>query len=216
MFSKNKVEKVLERYVEPALSWFMKSVILLASMSLFLSGNKIGFLTCIFAFAISIIPSVVEASFRVNLPKVLDFFVTLFLVLYAVVVSGMFSFWNIDKLAHILFGLSVGMIAFCVLFILIYHTKQLKLDYKLFFLFVVFTSIAIGSGLEIWEWATNKMLSLNLQDSINNVMLDMISNTIGGIIIAIFGIIWLKNTPNYELKRVLNSPRLVKFVKKEI
>ncbi|MBT3583205.1 hypothetical protein HN924_00585 [Candidatus Woesearchaeota archaeon] len=220
-----KLKYLLEKDTEISVSWILKIIMLVSGIYLlFWQQEYYWAVNCFISFTLAIIPSVFAKSHKVNLPWGIDLFITITLLtnVLGYVLNFYATLWWWDIIVHGTAGMLVALLAFSIVFILNYHTTKVKIDIRMMFLFIIFFTIAMGALMEVWEWTIDLIVfgriveqSNPLLTPLNDTMKDIVVDTIGGIIVAFIGIIWIKNTPKEKLRRDLNYKYLTKFVEKE-
>lgn len=130
------------------------------------------------------------------------------------------EFWWWDIMLHTLSGIILGIIGFLLVYIL---NKEEKVDVMLspFFmaLFSFAFAVSVGALWEIFEFSVDSILGFNMQKSgLVDTMWDLIVDSIGGIVAAIYGYLYGKNKEkgvfNKQIKIFLSENRSI-FEKKD-
>ena len=149
---------------------------------------------CLIAIIISLIPSILKRNYKVTLPWILDLMITA--TLFVHVAGGIFNFYHsiplYDKFAHFISSILIAFLAFVVIYILDEHWDGLHMDKYAMAFFVVMTTMAMGVIWEFNEWTTDLIFGTNEQWGLNDTMTDLVTDTIGGIIIAVVGVNMIK------------------------
>lgn len=122
-----------------------------------------------------------------------------------------------DTLTHFVSSIFVSFFAFTIVFILDEYWDDLHMNaYSMAFMVVIFT-MAVGVLWEFDEWLSDYFFNTNLQTGLDNTMKDLAVDTIAGIIVAIFGVGWIKKGKFKEITRdfgeeinrkIINKPEL--------
>ena len=97
-----------------------------------------------------------------------------------------------DTITHFVSAIFVSLFAFTIVFILDEYWDDLHMNaYSMAFMVVIFT-MAVGLMWEFDEWLLDSIFGTNLQAGLDNTMKDLVVDTIAGIIVAIFGVSWVK------------------------
>ena len=148
--------------------------------------------TCIGLF-ISILPSIIKKDVKFTLPWILDFLIAIVTILH--MGGRLFDYYytieNYQIITRFFISILVAFIGLSMIYILDEHWDGLKMDKSaMAFVTVIFT-MAVGVFLEFVKWLnitgtyyvkTNQVLMLNLS-----------TDTVAGIIIAIIGVNLIKS-----------------------
>ncbi len=189
------------------LSWLMKlAMVGLIPVEIYRGGYLFTF-AIILALGVSLIPSIVQRSYRVTLPFELDLLVTLMIFLHTFMGEGLgfySKYWVFDNVLH-LFGSGVSaLLAFIITFSL-HYTGKLRLTYPLIGLFTVTFSMALGGMWEILEFSVDTLFNKTTQHGLTDTMSDLIYDLLGGCIAAAFGMLYVKYSKP-ETKRRMARP----------
>ncbi len=160
------------------------------------------FIQCLAAAGVLLLPSLLQHKFRIEIPNLMTIILVLFV--FAAVYLGevrsfyyRFAFW--DKLLHTFSGVMLGAASFSVLQIL-HDTEKIRLRASLIALFAFCFAMAAGAVWEIYEFAWDSTLNLNMQKyatetgelligraALMDTMTDLIVDSIGALAISIIG-----------------------------
>ncbi len=193
--------------VTAVLSWCMKLAMLgLIPVELYRGEYLFGF-AIVLVLGVSLIPSIVQRSYRITLPFELDLLVTLMTFLHAFMGEGLgfySRYWLFDNILH-LFGSGVSaLLAFIITFSL-HYTGKLRLTYPLIGLFTVTFAMAIGGMWEILEYSVDTLFGKTTQHGLADTMSDLIYDLIGGVISGTFGMLYVRYSKP-ETKRRMARP----------
>lgn len=190
-----------------ALSWLMKLLLLgLLPYELYIGEYPFALATAL-AIVLSFIPSIVERNNRVHLPFELDFLITsaLFLHIFLGEVLMFYervSIW--DNVLHFYGTAVVAILAFMIVYTL-HYTKKLRLTLPFIGLFTVTFALAVGSLWEIAEFTVDAVFAENTQKGLADTMWDLVYDLIGGVFIAVLGMLYVRFTKP-ETRRRLTRP----------
>ncbi len=189
------------------LSWLMKLAMLgLIPVEIY-RGEYLFSFAIVLVLGVSLIPSIVQRSYRITLPFELDLLITLMTFLHAFMGEGLgfySKYWLFDNILH-LFGSGVSaLLAFIITFSL-HHTGKLRLTYPLIGLFTITFAMAIGGMWEILEYSVDTFFGKTTQHGLADTMSDLIYDLMGGIISATFGMLYVKYSKP-ETKRRMARP----------
>jgi len=116
--------------ITTGLSWLMKLLMVLLLPIAVLKGDYLFSVLTIVSIVISLIPSLLERSYRVTLPFELDLLITLSIFLNTFMGEGLDFYqkvWLWDKALHVYGSAVVGLLAFVVVYTLNY-TRKVRLS----------------------------------------------------------------------------------------
>lgn len=193
--------------VSTGLSWLMKLLMIglmpvevYKGQYLFLAGTVV-------AVALSLLPAIIERNYRVTLPFELDLLITLSLFLHTFLGEGMDFYKTIeryDKVLHVYGTAVVAIIAFIIVYTM-HYTKKVRLSVPLIGFFTVTFAMAVGGLWEIGEFTVDKLFDRHTQDGLDDTMYDMINDLVGGVVVAVLGMIYVKYS-NPEARKRLARP----------
>ncbi len=157
-------------------------------------------LNAVLTFGISVLtllPAVVSKRFSVNLPTELEFIIIVFIFasLFLGEIRDWYNrYWWWDAVLHTGSGLMLGMLAFLLVYVM---NREERVNVKMNPLFVALFSftfaVASGAVWEIFEYTMDRNFGMNMQKSgLVDTMWDLIVDTIGALIVSVFGFWYLK------------------------
>src|SRR3989338_4461298 len=204
--------------ISTALSWLMKFIMIgMLPYVIYKETYLFAFATAV-AIILSLLPSIVERNYRITLPFELDLLITLMIFLHTFFGEWLKFYdrlWVWDKILHVYGSSVISMLAFMIVYTL-HYTKKLRLTLPLVGLFTVIFAMAVGGLWEIGEFAVDKLFLKDTQNGLDNTMWDLINDFIGGIFIAVAGIIYIKYSRPAERKRLTRPLGEVFGLKKKI
>lgn len=193
--------------VTTGLSWFMKLLMVLLLPVELYNGEYLFSILLVFSVILSLIPSLVERSYRVTLPFELDLLITLSIFLNTFMGEGMDFYQKVrlyDKALHIYGSAVVGLLAFVVVYTLNY-TRKVRLSLPFIGFFTVTFAMAMGGIWEIMEFAVDNLFGKTTQDGLDDTMWDLINDFLGGLITAAIGMLYVKYS-NPDTRKRLAMP----------
>lgn len=190
--------------VSTGLSWLLKLLMVgLIPYDLY-TGQYLFTVATVAAVILSLVPSIVQRNYSITLPFELDLLITLSIFLHIFMGEGLdfykkFHVW--DKILHVYGSSVVAMLAFVTVYTL-HYTRKLRLTIPLIGFFTVTFALAVGGLWEIGEFTVDSLFNKQTQDSLDDTMWDMIDDFIGGIIIAILGMIYVRYSRPETRKRL--------------
>lgn len=193
--------------VTAGLSWFMKLLMVLLLPVELYKGDYLFSILLVFSVVLSLIPSLVERSYRVTLPFELDLLITLSIFLNTFMGEGMNFYQKVrlyDKALHIYGSAVVGLLAFVVVYTLNY-TRKVRLSLPFIGFFTITFAIAMGAVWEIMEFAVDGLFGKTTQNGLTDTMWDLINDFVGGVITAAVGMLYVKYS-NPDVRKRLAMP----------
>ncbi len=136
---------------------------------------------------VSFIPIFLNRVFKMPIPWLLDFLVTIALLLH--LGNGLFDASEFiplyNKFTHFFSSL---ILAFIVLFAMYLLDRFYRTPIQKIFFDVIVVTMALGVVWEFLEWTSDILFDLNAQPSLQDTMLDLLADTLGGILMAFIGI----------------------------
>jgi|LSQX01.3.fsa_nt_gb hypothetical protein len=159
---------------------------------------------CLLGLVVMMIPSLIERKWSISIPNYMYimYFIFLYCAIYLGEVRSFFylvPYW--DVILHAFSGAMLGALGFSLISIL-NNTKSINVQLSPFFvsLFAFCFSVAIGAIWEIYEYAVDSLLSLNMQkfrladgtpligqNALADTMKDIIVDTISALVISVAG-----------------------------
>ena len=180
--------------ISAGLSWLMKLLLLGITPYQVYNGEYLYALATFIAFIISLIPSVVERNYRITLPFELDLLFTLMVFLHAFMgeVLDLYSKFELfDKALHLYGGVVIAMLGFLVVYTL-HYTRKVRLSLPLVGFFTISFTMAVGAMWEIGEFTVDKLFNTRAQNSLDDTMFDMIVDLIGGVVVSVLGMVYVR------------------------
>ncbi|MFP4400737.1 MAG: hypothetical protein ACLFPQ_02565 [Candidatus Woesearchaeota archaeon] len=157
------------------------------------SSLGLAILTLILTF----IPTMLEKRFSIDFPTIFEIMVLVFIFasIYLGFIHSYYErFWWWDVLLHTSSGIVFGLLGLYLVYILDRKYRvAVKLNPYFVALFAISFAIAMGALWEILEFSLDYFFSTDLQLSLADTMWDLIVDTLGAIIVAIFGYFYLKS-----------------------
>ena len=163
---------------------------------------------CFFAFFLSISPIILRKSIHFSVHWSIELLLVFAISLH--VWGGVLHLYSIpfyDKIAHFLASGIVAFFALIVVYIMDVFSPRIHMDAIMLAFFIAIFTIAMGGVWEIAEFASDQIFSHGepvAQISLENTMLDMIADTIAGIIMGIAGAIGIRRG---EFKEIISHFR---------
>lgn len=168
------------------------------------TGNYLFTIVTLLAVALSLTPSIIERNYRIQLPFELDLLITLSIFLHTFLGEWLMFYervWMWDKFLHFFNSAVVAILAFVAVYSL-HYTKKLRLTVPFVGFFTLIFSGAMGAVWEIIEFWVDIFFSQTMQGGLNDTMWDLMYDLIGGGIIAVLGMIYVKYSVPDTRKRL--------------
>lgn len=181
-------------------TWFglaLKTALFIGAVLLFLEGNYQAAFETLLILCITFLPLLMGRGFNVRIPYDFESLALIFvyLSLFLGEVQGFYiRYWWWDLVLHAGAGFLVGLTGFLLVFVLNQNEKiNLHLTPGFIALFAFLFAQGIGVLWEIFEFAVDSLLGLNMQKSgLVDTMWDLIVDCIGALAIALLGYGYLK------------------------
>jgi uncharacterized membrane protein YjdF len=162
--------------------------------------------------AVIVAPTLVEDRLPVRIPA--EFLVLPALLAFAALFLGEFRnyyeiFWWWDLTLHGFSGLLLGILGFLLIYVLNEDPRiDLHLQPRFVALFAFLFAVAVGLAWEILEFAIDRIAGTNMQkphpgdpSGLSDTMWDLIVNTLGALVISLYGWHYLRNPGQSFIER---------------
>lgn len=178
-----------------ALSSVFKVLILLMAIVAVFEGEWVWVFSGLFAAVFTFVPSLLERNLRITLPWALEFLIFLALALH--VVGGVLDLYdrfpNWDTMTHLVSTFMLATVSLTVIYLMHVYWDGITMDLKAIMFFTVVFAMALGVMWEIIEWTSDVVFGTQEQHGLDDTMMDMVMDTIGGMIAALLGARAIKN-----------------------
>jgi len=154
-------------------------------------------------------PALMKRNFNIQLPWFLELAITIALFLH---VGGLAFHWYsrfrfYDSVLHIWGTMIIALLGFMMVYAL-YYLGKIKLSIRMIAVFTFIFALAIGALWEIAEFTIDHTLYTHAQLSNMDTMSDLIFDGLGGAVIAVLGMWYIRKTPekriNEHIAKMLN------------
>lgn|SRR5574344_1602735 len=157
-------------------------------------------------FVLVFVPNILR-KFKLNITPEMEFIYLIFIV-FAQVLGSLMKFYDnvycFDKVVHFLSGFLSAFVGIYLLTVLKKYDRKTILFNSLF---IIFTSLAVASLWEIFEFSCDTFLGNDAQrviaTGVNDTMIDIIVALLASIIVSITYIYEEKNNKNLVVKRFI-------------
>ena len=194
---------------------FIRLLLVLAFLGAFYTGRDLVFAISIIGFVVTFIPMMMKKFFDVSIPAEYEILSLLFIygALFLGEVRGLFAeFWWWDVLLNFAAAIALGVVGLTVLFVL-YKDNKIKANPVIIAILTFCFTLALGALWEIFEFSLDTLYNFNLQPSLRDTMGDMITTSIGALVVSIAGYSYIKNgrmkvISEYIVKLIERHPKL--------
>ena len=197
----------IRKRIQYVIIWTLRALTIVALGLAIYSKDAPSIINGIAASMFVFLPELIERKYKIKLLPEFSFFIVAFM--YASIVLGGIShyynkFWWWDSLLHLGSGVMLGVAGFLIIFIL-YETKQFSSSALLVSFLVVCFALALGTLWEVFEFALDQTLKTTLQPDLFDTMKDLINDSIGAVIVAVFGYWYIRFQKGWFFARVVET-----------
>jgi hypothetical protein len=156
------------------------------------------------AIVLSFVPSIVERNYQIHLPFELDLLITLALFLHTFLGEVLMFYervWLWDKALHVYGTAVISMLAFMIVYTL-HYTGKLRLTIPFIGFFTVTFALAVGSLWELAEFSVDFIFEKDTQKGLADTMWDLVYDLMGGVVIAVLGMFYVRYSKPETRKRL--------------
>ena len=114
------------------------------------------------------------------------------------------TLWWWDKMAHLLGSAIVGALGFYGVYAL-ERAGKIQVGLGMIALFTFIFAVAIGAVWEVGEYASDIVLDTHNQAGNTDTMVDLINDSVAGLIVAILGVWYVRGQPEEKLRDELGK-----------
>jgi hypothetical protein len=165
-------------------------------------------LECISGLILSSVPFFLNRSLKIEIPGILDLMITFALFLHTGiggVLDVYYAFPNFDIATHFISSVLIAFLALITLYILDEYWDGLYMNTYAMAFGVVVITMALGVVWEFGEWTSDTLFGLGAQWGLQDTMTDLLVDTIGGIVLAVVGVILIKKGSLQEMTKDLRK-----------
>lgn len=207
----------LKKKIGISLSYLMQALILIYAIYSFCTLDYLWGIWSLFAFFLTLTPLILKRRFDITLPWELSLLIVLALYLH---VGGSIRGWYLlfypfyDKFAHLISSVLVAILGLISAVIMDQYVESIKMNRFFVAFFVIIFTMAMGVTWEIGEFLSDQILLTQAQHGLNDTMLDLIFDLIGGGVVSILGMIYLKYTPKERFIKEMGIDDRLNLIKR--
>lgn len=177
-----------------------------------LKGNFENALLCLLSLVLLLVPFFIQKNFKITLPNTLEIIILLFIFSAEILGEiqnfyGIFPFW--DTMLHTINGFLAAAVGFSLINLLNKNSEKFNLSPVYLCLVAFCFSMTIGVLWEFFEFASDKILSIDMQkdrvvDKISSVELDPEKNN-NPIVVKDIGYTIIYDKEGIELAKISNG-----------
>lgn len=207
----------LKKKIGISFSYLMQGLILIYAIYSFCTLDYLWGIWSLFAFFLTLTPLILKRRFDITLPWELSLLIVLALYLH---VGGSIRGWYLllypfyDKFAHLISSVLVAILGLISAVIMDQYVESIKMNRFFVAFFVIIFTMAMGVTWEIGEFLSDQILLTQAQHGLNDTMLDLIFDLIGGGVVSILGMIYLKFTPKERFIKEMGIDDRLNLIKR--
>ena len=184
-------------------SRILESIIIAMGIWSFYRGDLLWGFASIAGFLLTMSPLILKRNLNFSIPFIIEFLLAFVISLH--IWGGVLHLYAIpyyDKFAHFLASAIIAFFALIVIYVLDTFSTRIHMDLIMVGFFIAIFTVAIGAMWEIAEFISDQIFSNGIpiaQISLHNTMTDLITDSIAGIMVGIFGAIGIKKGEFKEL-----------------
>lgn len=194
--------------IQLLLATLLQFTILVLSLALFWREAWLSAFTGVLVLGLSFMPSILAHQFKLVLPVEFSLATTVFLCAsYALGEVGDFyaRFWWWDLMLHSFSSLTIGLIGFLAIYVFI-RAKRVSVPPIYVASMTLCVAVTTGSLWELFEFGMDWFFGFNMQKSgLIDTMTDMLVNTVGALIAALLGYMYVKNGDSLIVDRLIRQ-----------
>ena len=207
----------LKKKIGISLSYLMQALILIYAIYSFCTLDYLYGIWSLFAFFLTLTPLILKRRFDITLPWELSLLIVL--ALYLHVGGGVLGLYELfypfyDKFAHLISSVLVAILGLISAVIMDQYVESIKMNRFFVAFFVIIFTMAMGVTWEIGEFLSDQILLTQAQHGLNDTMLDLIFDLIGGGVVSILGMIYLKYTPKERFIKEIGIDDRLNLIKR--
>ncbi len=179
----------------------LRAAILLTAVAVMLRGDVLYGLFCLVALGLALVPAALARSHHARAPVELELALLLLMVTDMTLGNLLGLYLRLpwfDKVLHLGTSILIGLIAFLAVYVL-HVTGRIRFRRWLDGAAILLLTLGIGALWEIAEYAVDGLLGRSAQSApgmsaIDDTMIDLIVDAIGGAVAAVLGPLYMKHS----------------------
>ncbi|WP_435154680.1 hypothetical protein [Haladaptatus sp. DFWS20] len=174
------------------------------------------------AFAITLVPAILERDYQIPMDAGLTLWITTAVFLHAVGTLGPYqNVWWWDHVTHGLSASLVAAVGYATVRALDAHYDDVYLPPRFMFIFILMFVVAFGVIWEVIEFGVSGLAvvfggrAVLTQYGLDDTMLDLMFDTVGGLITAIWGTAYLSDVVGALTERLDNRMRGAEYGRRD-
>jgi len=155
-------------------------------------GVQVWIYSGIFCIFFAMVPTLLRRYVDINIPWKLEFL--LFLALFLHVGGGALGlynvFWTWDMVTHFVSTFMLALIVFIMFFIVNERLGSMQLNARKIIIITMIIAMSLGLIWEGMEIAADVLVDLRAAEDINDTMLDLVMDAVGGLAAALLAVRW--------------------------
>jgi hypothetical protein len=178
---------MLKEKISIGLAYFMQFLILVFIVIAATRGRYLSIIEGTLCFIVTFLPLILKRKWKITLPWTINFLIVFSLYIhYSGQVLGLYNNFPIpyDDLTHFIGSGTVALLGFALAIVFEKYTRA-KLRKNHIVLFIIIFTLAFGVMWELTEFAVDNIFGTFTQRGLDDTMIDLIFDLIGGIFIAL-------------------------------
>ncbi|HIJ00808.1 MAG: hypothetical protein PWQ88_52 [Candidatus Methanomethylophilaceae archaeon] len=171
-------------------------------------------LTGILSVVLFLFPVYLRIAGKVMIPRILIILIyfSLFLHAFGLFASlyDRYSWW--DKIAHLISSVTVATLSFITISLISHYVDAVNIPFVMVPFMIIMLSCFFGVIWEILEWTFDRALGTAMQYGLEDTIMDLIVDLIGGVAVAVGGYRYLCHNSLDELAMSLNLEDLMQVL----
>jgi len=189
--------------LETVISYLLKLLLLLSIPIELRNGQYAIAAGVLLVLGVSMMPSILSFSLRINLPWEIDFLITLVIFAHAFLGYSLGLYQRLphfDKLLHFGSTAIISMLSFMIYYTF-YFIGRVRVGHGALYFFIIITALGLGAFWEILEFAIDRTFNMEMQSGLSDTMFDLVFDCLGGAAAAVLGHIYIRRSKPAHRRR---------------
>ncbi len=173
----------------------LKIAIVVLALKAVFDGVEVWIYSGIFCIFFALVPTLLRRYADINIPWKLEFL--LFLALFLHVGGGALGlynvFWTWDMVTHFVSTFMLALIGFIFFVLVNERLKMIELTPAKIVIITMVIAMSLGLIWEGMEMAADALVDLRAADNIDDTLLDLVMDAVGGLAAALLAVRWHKD-----------------------